>query len=67
MLRPVVVSIGFKTGVGYRFSDALLVTGALDIGRMTVGMAYGWSIISADAQALGRRTFELMVQLRTSV
>lgn len=56
--------IGFKAGVGYRYRDALLLNGALDVGRATFGAAYGWSIVHLDTQASGRRTFEMVMQLR---
>jgi len=56
--------LGFKVGVGYRFQDAFLMNAAIDVGRATFGAAYGWSIINTDSYATGRRTFELMLQLR---
>lgn len=57
--------IGFKAGMGYRLQDALLVNAALDVGPATFGIAYGWSVVNRDPMAAGRRTFELMLQLRT--
>lgn len=56
--------IGFKAGIGYRVQDALLVTAAIDVGRGTLGMAYGWAFIHRDGQASGPRTFEVLLQLR---
>jgi len=56
--------LGFKAGVGYRFRDALLVNAAVDVGRTTFGVAYGWSVVNVDTYASGRRTFELLLQLR---
>lgn len=56
--------LGFKAGLGYQFGNALLVNAAMDWGRATFGMAYGWSVFGADRMAGGRRTFELLVQVR---
>jgi len=56
--------VGFKAGLGYRFQDALLVNSALDVGSATVGVAYGWSLFNPNTLAAGRRTFELMLQMR---
>lgn len=53
--------IGFKTGLAYRYKDALLVNGALDIGKATIGMAYGWPILHGNIPGSSVRTFELMV------
>lgn len=55
--------VGFKAGLGYRLQDALLVNASLDLGKATVGMAYGWSVFEKNGLANGRRTFELMVQV----
>lgn len=57
--------VGFKAGLGYRLKDALLVNAALDLGRASFGMAYGWSIGNTNTMAAGRRTFEMMLQVRT--
>jgi len=57
--------LGFKAGLGYRLQDALLVNAALDIGKITFGMAYGWAVVNSNTLAAGRRTFEVMLQLRT--
>lgn len=56
--------LGFKTGVGYRWQDALLVNAALDWGNATFGMAYGWSLFGTNKMTAGRRTFEFMLQVR---
>ncbi|MBP8823790.1 MAG: type IX secretion system membrane protein PorP/SprF [Flavobacteriales bacterium] len=55
---------GFKAGLSYRLHDALLVNAALDLGRTTFGMAYGWSIFNPNKAVAGRRTFELLAQVR---
>lgn len=55
---------GFKAGLAYRFQDALLVNAALDLGKASCGLAYGWAVLNGKTQAGGRRTFELMVQFR---
>ncbi len=59
------IPIGFKAGLGYRLQDALLVNAAIDLNKLSLGMAYGWSVFNKDGLAAGRRTFELVVQLRT--
>jgi hypothetical protein len=56
--------LGFKAGLGYRLQDALLVNAAIDVGKATFGVAYGWSVGNPNTMAAGRRTFELMLQLR---
>lgn len=56
--------LGFKAGLGYRFQDALLVSAALDLNTATIGLAYGWSMFNPNLLAGGRRTFELMLQMR---
>lgn len=56
--------IGFKTGLAYRYKDALLVNGALEIGKATIGMAYGWPILHGNAPGSSVRTFELMVRVQ---
>jgi hypothetical protein len=57
--------LGFKAGLGYRVQDALLVNAALDVGRTTVGLAYGWAVWPHNSLVAGRRSFELLVQLRS--
>lgn len=57
-------ALGFKAGIGFQFHNALLVNAALDWGRATLGLAYGLSLFSPDHQATGRRTFELLLQVR---
>lgn len=56
--------LGFKAGLGYRWRDAFLVNAAVDIGRGTIGLAYGWAMIHPDQLVAGRRTVELILQLR---
>lgn len=56
--------LGFKAGIGYQLQNALVVNAALDWGRATLGMAYGLSLFNTDRQTSGRRTFELMLQVR---
>lgn len=60
------LTVGFRTGLGYRLQDALLVSASLDLGRTTFGMAYGWSVFNRNTLVAGRRTFELVVQVRGS-
>lgn len=60
------VQLGFRTGMGYRLHEALLASASVDLGRMTFGMAYGWSVFNRNALVAGRRTFELLVQVRGS-
>ena len=57
-------SVGFKAGIGYHFQNALVVNAALDRGRATLGMAYGLPSFNRDERISGRRTFELLLQLR---
>lgn len=56
--------LGFKAGAGYQWEGTILANAAVDLGRITVGTAYGWSLFNPDKMASGRRTVELMVQLR---
>ncbi|MBK7481915.1 MAG: type IX secretion system membrane protein PorP/SprF [Flavobacteriales bacterium] len=56
--------IGFKAGLGYRLHDALLVNAAMDVNRTTLGLAYGWAMRSTDRLAAGRRTVEVLLQVR---
>lgn len=60
------VPIGFRAGMGYRLQDALLASASVDIGRTSFGMAYGWSVFNRNTSVAGRRTFELVVQVRGS-
>jgi len=60
------LAIGFKAGLGYRLKDALLVNAALDVGPASIGVAYGWSVFNQNSMVAGRRTFELMLQLRAN-
>ncbi len=57
--------LGFKAGLGYRLKDALLVNATIDLGRASIGMVYGWSFGNPNTMAAGRRTFEMMLQVRT--
>lgn len=57
-------ALGFKAGLGYRWQDALLVNAALDWGRTTFGVAYGWSLFGKTPLTAGRRTFECVAQVR---
>lgn len=56
--------LGFKAGVGYQWHGAILANAAVDLGSLTIGTAYGWSLFNGDKMASGRQTFELMLQLR---
>lgn len=58
--------VGFRAGLHYRYRDALLVSGALDFGRATISMAYGWGMIGKNSALAGRRTYELMLQVYSS-
>lgn len=55
--------LGFKAGLGCRLRDALLANAALDLGRYTFGLAYGWGVFLPEGRA-GRRTVEILVQAR---
>src|SRR5690606_12569864 len=48
--------VGYKAGVGYRWPGALLASAAIDLGKASFGMAYGWGLARRDAIAGGRRT-----------
>lgn len=59
--------VGFRTGMGYRYRDALLVHAGLDLTKLSVNLAYGWAVASAGPQVRGRRTVELGLQFRIGV
>lgn len=56
--------LGFRGGLGYRLRDALLVSASAELNSLTFGMAYGWSVLGGDQLAAGRRTAEVMLELR---
>ena len=56
--------IGFRAGVGYRLQDALLVDAGIDLSKLSFGLAYGWSVINRDGMAAGKRTVEVILQVR---
>lgn len=56
--------VGFKAGLGWQVGNALLANAALDWGSTTFGLAYGWAMFNTDAAVAGRRTVEVMLQVR---
>lgn len=56
--------LGFKAGLGWQVGNALLANAALDWGSTTFGVAYGWAMFNTDAAVAGRRTVEVLLQVR---
>lgn len=57
--------IGFHGGLAYRLMDAVVVNAGLDFGKASFGMAYGWPVLNPDTGAAGRRSFEVVLRIRS--